>query len=309
MPSLSKPRKPKKTRKPLRVTCEKCGKRRQKAITTNPITNQKRKSPKKICQECHEKWIDYRFFDSSFGQWLRYAFKRQCQNSIPEDTADLRDLIHLWKKYVHAKGLSFEGEKVTKKYDYQLCHIDPVKQCDGKIGCLTASNLMIAPETVNRELSNLPYPFTSKSSVPIGEAITDDNFKAICRERYDIKLLIKEFNFVISTKKQLNGYSFGGVDSNQVLSMELNRLGYDVNHMINHNDAALRESLVNEVYETFFKVGGVIATGLLAQYGQIIGKGSIEYDFTLPIHKVEQNKENKAMKEKMLYGTFDTYTG
>jgi hypothetical protein len=280
------------------VTCRECGKRKVKAITTNPITGVKRRSTIKICQECHIKTIDYRFFKSSFGQWLRNAFQRQCTNSIPENTNELRGVLHLWKFYRKACGFNSDGEEVTKAYDYHLCHIDPIKGKDGLIGRLTYSNLMIAPAALNRQHSNLPYPFTSKQSVSKGEPITDDNFKVICRERYDLSLLAAQFCLIPQKRsKSLPVFKSDGVNMSITLSSELKRLGYPVNYIIPIVIEA--DKLANEVYDTFFKVGGALAVNLLVQHSIPCPNGLIDYDFTLPCDRIKLAKDKvKARKQE-----------
>lgn len=279
------------------VTCRECGKRKVKALVTNPITGAQRRSPIKICQDCHPKTIDYKFFKSSFGQWLRRAFHRQCTNSIPKDTQELRDLLHLWRFYKAACGFCSDGENVVKTYDYHLCHIDPVKGEDDAVGRLIASNLVIAPAVINRGLSNLPYPFTSKQSVSQGELITDDNFTSICRERYDLSLLTTEFG--LNPKKRskvLKTFKSDGVAPTQVLSMELKRLGYPVSHLITCSENG--DKLANEVFEVFFTVGGTLAVNFLAQHGSRWPSSQLDYDFTLPYDRMEQGKARRKENRK-----------
>lgn len=281
------------------VTCKECGKRRVKALTTNPITGKQRRSTIKICQDCHSKTIDYKFFSSSFGQWLRRAFQRQCTNSIPSDTNELRALLHLWKFYRQACGFKSDGQEVTKTYDYHLCHIDPIKGEGELVGKLTYSNLMIAPAKLNREHSNLPFPFTSKQSVLKGENITDSNFKDICRERYNLPLLAAEFCLIPQKKGEaLTEFTSSGVNISTTLSKELKRLGYPVTQTITNHPPQTIERLANGVYDTFFKVGGTLALKELAQHGTQCDNSMIEYDFTLPHERVKMAKEARKQLEK-----------
>lgn len=279
--------------KPKPVTCRECGRRRVKALVTHPITGNQRRTPVKLCQECHSKTIDYPFFNSSFGQWLRRAFQRQCTNSIPKDTHELRGVMYLWKFYRKACGFHSDGEEVLKTYDYQLCHIDPVKGDDGSIGRLVSSNLIIAPTKLNRELSNIPYPYTSKESVTLGDPINDDNFTSICRERYDIPLLISEFCLIpVKRGKELPVFKSSGVDVPTTLSKELKRLGYPISHIIPMVVGAEERAI--DIYDTFFKVGGTLACNLLIKDGMHCPSSRIEYDFTTPY---ERNKLNKIKRE------------
>ncbi|MBB1275820.1 hypothetical protein [Pseudoalteromonas sp. SR43-3] len=274
------------------VTCKECGKRRVKALTTNPITGKQRRSTIKICQDCHSNTIDYKFFSSSFGQWLRRAFQRQCTNSIPANTNELRGLLHLWKFYRKACGFNSDGENVSKTYDYHLCHIDPIKGKDGLVGKLTYSNLMIAPAELNREHSNIPFPYTSNQSVLKGEEISDDNFKTICRALYNLPLLAAEFCLLPQKKSDsLPKFQSRGVNIPTTLSKELKRLGYPVTHIIKDDQHA--DKLANEVYDAFFTVGGTVAIGLLTQYGTSSSSEMIDYDFTLPSDKIRLSKEKR----------------
>ncbi|MEG3757509.1 hypothetical protein V5096_06070 [Pseudoalteromonas carrageenovora] len=293
------------------VTCRECGKRRVKALTTNPITGKQRRSTISICQDCHTKTIDYKFFSSSFGQWLRRAFQRQCTNSIPADTNELRGLIHLWKFYRKACGFQSDGETVTKTYEYHLCHIDPLKGKGDLVGKLTPSNLMIAPATLNREHSNIPFPYNAQQSVQRGDEITDDNFKQVCRERYNLPLLAAEFCLIPQKKdKALPVFESRGVDIPTTLSKELKRLGFPVEHFIDesffdgYNETA--KALAIDVFDTFFKVGGTLALAHLKQYKEenpedelsssdIMDK--IKYDYTLPSEKIRLSKEKKKQRD------------
>ncbi len=293
------------------VTCRECGKRRVKALTINPITGKQRRSTINICQDCHSKTIDYKFFSSSFGQWLRRAFQRQCTNSIPKNTNELRDLIYLWKFYRKACGFKSDGEVVTKTYDYQLCHIDPLKGENGLVGKLISTNLMIAPAQLNRELSNLPFPYNTQQSVQKGEEITDDNFKEICRQRYNLPLLAAEFCMIPQKKnKALPVFESLGVDVQTTLSKELKRLGFPVDHIIeesvSHKHNKTPEAIALDIFDTFFKVGGTLAVSQLNNYRESndedgLSKESIkkllEYDYTLPSEKLRLSREKRKQKD------------
>jgi hypothetical protein len=284
----------------LRMTCKNCGQRRVKALVTHPITSKKRRTPVKLCQECHIKTIDYHFFKSNFGQWLRRAFQRQCTNSIPKHTQELRELLHLWRFHKKACGFSSDGEEVVKTFDYHLCHIDPVKGEMGYVGRLVAQNLIIAPAKLNRELSNLPYPFTRKHSVSQGEPITDDIFVSLCRERYDLTLLIAEFCLTaVKHSKVLPIFKSDGTAPNQVLSMELRRLGYTHCHLISDDEYCQK---VDDVFDTFFKVGGVLAVNFLMQHGETCDGHLFDYDLTLPYDQLRANVARK--KERLKHVDF-----
>ena len=279
------------------VTCRECGKRKMKALTTNPLTGKQRRSTIKICQGCHAKTIDYKFFGSSFGQWLRNAFQRQCTNSIPENNNELRNLLHLWRAYRKACGFSSDGEVITKAYDYHLCHIDPLKGKNGLIGRLSFSNLMIAPAKLNREHSNLPFPYNNKQSVPLGSVINDDNFKMICRERYDLALLTAEFCLIPKKRgKVLPIFKSEGVNIPTTLSMELKRLGYPINHIISDMEDA--DKIANNIYDDFFKVGGTIASNLLTQHGMQCASSQIDYNFMLPSDRIKLAKDKAKVRRQ-----------
>lgn len=295
---------------PARITCKECGKRRVKAIVTHPITSKQRRTPLKICQECHGKTMDYRFFSSQFGQWLRKACFRQCTNSIPMDTNELRGLLHVWKFHKKACGFSSDGIEVSKTYNYQLCHIDPVKGPNDLVGRLNFSNLMIAPANLNRELSNLPFPFTSKQSTTRGETITDDNFVTICRERYDLPLLITEFCLTaVKRGRELSIFKSDGIDTAQLLLMELRRLGYPASYKLStksdrgvSNDEANR--IAHDVFETFFKVGGTLASSTLSPHTFGFKDQALEYDFTPPYELLKVKKAQQAQKAAHLTEDF-----
>lgn len=275
----------------LRITCKTCGQRRVKALVTHPITGKQRRTTVKLCQECHLQTIDYHFFKSSFGQWLRRAFQRQCTNSIPRDTQELRELLHLWLFHKKACGFFSDGEEVVKPFDYHLCHIDPVKGEDGYVGRLVAPNLIIAPAKLNRELSNLPYPFTRGQSVSQGDLITDDNFVSLCRKRYNLTLLIAEFCLSpVKRSKELPIFTINGTEPRQVLSMELRRLGYTHSHFIPYKNDEEDSKKINEVFDTFLKVGGVLAVNFLVQYGHTFPSEKLDYDFTLPYDRRKKSK-------------------
>ncbi|WP_105200487.1 hypothetical protein [Pseudoalteromonas sp. T1lg10] len=276
-----------------RITCKECGKRRVKATIVNPETGKERKTPAKICQECHSKVIDYRFFSSSFGQWLRRAFHRQCTESIPKDTDELGGLIMLWLEFRVASGLCCDGESFSKKYDYQLCHIDPVKGAGGSVGALKPSNLIIAPAELNRRLSNLPYPATSGLSVQRGDPIDDNNFKEVCRQRYDLRRLQRDFDLdVRDKKKDLPVFENNGVYPSLVLLKELNRHGFRTDRLIDEDE---NPELVDSVYETFLKVGGALAKAELEGYQESTRK-AMEWEYiyeTLTPYKKKQPKDKR----------------
>ncbi|WP_462147440.1 hypothetical protein [Pseudoalteromonas gelatinilytica] len=280
-----------------RVTCKECGKRRVKATIVNPLTGKKRKTPTKICQECHAKVIDYRFFSSSFGQWLRRAFHRQCTESIPKDTDSLGGLILLWREYRAAIGLCSDGETITKKYDYQICHIDPVKGNNGSVGALVPKNLIIAPKELNLMLSNLPYPTTSGLTVKRGDLINDDNFKQICRERYDLNRLQRDFELNVRDKKnELPVFENSGVHPSLMLLKELNRLGFKTNRVL----LLEHVNLVKSVYETFLTVGGLLAKSELEGYKNFTREAQESeyiYEALTPAEKKRESKDKRKALE------------
>ncbi len=282
-----------------RITCKECGKRRVKATIVNPESGIERKTPAKICQECHSKVIDYQFFNSSFGQWLRGAFKRQCTESIPKTTEELGGVLMLWRACRSASGFYSDGETVSKNYKYELCHIDPVKGSDGKVGLLLAGNLVIAPSHINRKLSNLPYPATSGLSALGGEPIDDDNFREVCRERYDLQRLKRDFMLKPPKKgKGLSTFETIGVSPSKLLAMELNRLGFVTDLIIDDDEYP---ELVDSVFETFFKVGGALAVAELEGYQEYSRKaisGEISYNMQTPFEKIKESQKRRSASSK-----------
>ncbi len=80
------------------------------------------------------------------------------QASLPKTTAELVELLQLDKKRKRAQGIQSDGLGGAEPTPpLHLAHLHPRVNDNGKVGCLTPANPLIAPATVNQSHSNTDF--------------------------------------------------------------------------------------------------------------------------------------------------------
>lgn len=219
-----------------RIICKGCSKKRV------PFLGSKGR-PTKFCKECK----GGSFWTSSFGQWFLDAAMRQSPDSMPLNDLDIKDIHDLWKRRQLAQGAryetrrewdygdSFESEEKlvdvsgwTKDFDYQLCHLDPVKGVDFQ-GRLTSKNLVLAPAKVNQSLGNaqeVDHGYRVYTDKPPFKS--HQQLKAWCTKTYDIAAITNELKLKPKSTEVPQGDIRLGKDAQYPAELfvdEINRLG------------------------------------------------------------------------------------
>ncbi|WP_454440484.1 hypothetical protein [Vibrio bathopelagicus] len=176
-----------------------------------------------------------RFFASKeFDRFRKLGAKQFITASLPKTTAELVELLQLDKKRKRAQGIQSDGlGGVEPISPLHLAHLHPRVNDNGKVGCLTPANLLIAPATVNQSHSNTDFELPYGSSVakngsrPVPK--TSNDWKRYCKKHFDIDdiwsnctLTPKQSSSAAPAKDDLY---IEPLPYSKVLASELKRLG------------------------------------------------------------------------------------
>ena len=169
-----------------RKRCSKCGER------FYPKPYQRK------CEKCHTA----AFWNSSIIERLITHLRGIKYRGQLEQT-NLIEVIELIKKQVRLSGfivrdVSVKGEKsryeTSKTLELDLSHLYP----NSKGGLLCASNLVIAPRSINRANGNKVFPVGQYDTS--GGLVGWDDVKQWVEANHDLKAIVREYNLTPKTK-------------------------------------------------------------------------------------------------------------
>ena len=123
--------------------------------------NRRLRNKSGLCKSCKDlERITYRKANlhlCSISEWLiRKVLRHGTVECLPRDKQGMLEILSLRISYYQANGFTFD-EDWNIDIDarrFEVCHRFPCKHSDGRIGLFVRDNLVIAPKSLNRSMSN-----------------------------------------------------------------------------------------------------------------------------------------------------------